>query len=523
MVSLLVKRVLDESEDYPEETAELLKKLAIATTTSGEPVLKSTLDRRSAVQALVANSRLVVEQEDNFDFAIALFREWFAARALVEETISPSEIGLDSDRWVVPLAIAINSGAEGLSPEIMTILSEKDPSLAALVIREVKHNWSTENTEETPPSGSAMETGRRIREAMSNWKEGLGPLMTAIGPTSSDGTIPPLLVDKGPRLITTSWYQGESQLDPVVEMSEVMNHSSARTRQDWPAWRSTEIEPTRVWQWATTKDELSQSLSEQLKGYRFALDSTLGIYELAAEFAKTIPTALVSTADSPKIDELINLISEWTNRPGASPDDVVSLGRQGYTINQLRLAQTMLSRLRSVGYKIISDPWPGPDKPTPTGVSKIWWDEIYTDQQLLARAKAIFDGALRIYTDIVDRWFPAFDKRHQMSYRLPVRIEGILVPGGNPERPEWHRVSLMWWPRIVNSDSESGVFFELGSWDQIRGGATNEMLENAQQEYLEKRGRFTYSTQVFHGNEPGPATKKAHDWLTSDLQNLGWL
>ena len=523
MVSLLVKRVLDESEDYPEETAELLKKLAVATTTSGEPVPKSTLDRRSAVQALVANSRLVVEQEDNFDFAIALFREWFAARALVEETISPFEIGLDSDRWVVPLAIAINSEAEGLGPEIMTLLSEQDPSLAALVIREVKHNWSTENIEETPPSGSAIEIGRRIREAMSNWKAGLGPLMSAIGPTSSDGTIPPLLVDKGPRLITTGWYQGESQLDPVVEMREVVNHSSARTRQDRPAWRSTEIEPTRVWQWATTKEELSQSLSEQLKGYRFALDSTLGIYELAAEFAKTIPTALVSTADSPKIDELIDLISEWTNRPGASPDDVVSLGRQGYTVNQLRLAQTMLSSLRSVGYKIISDPWPGPDKPTPTGVSKIWWDEIYTDQQLLARAKAIFDGALRIYTDIVDRWFPAFDKRHQMSYRLPVRIEGILVPGGNPERPEWHRVSLMWWPRIVNGDSESGVFFELGSWDQIRGGATNEMLENAQQEYLEERGRFTYSTQVFHGNEPGPATKKAHDWLTSDLQNLGWL
>ena len=141
----------------------------------------------------VANSRLVVEQDDNFDFAIALFREWFAARALVERTISPSEIDLDSDRWVVPLSIAINSEDEGLGPEIMTTLSEKDPSLAALVIREVKHNWSTEDTEETPPSGSTMEIGRRIREAMSNWKEGLGPLISAIGPTSTrwNHSIPP--------------------------------------------------------------------------------------------------------------------------------------------------------------------------------------------------------------------------------------------------------------------------------------------------------------------------------------------
>ena len=165
----------------------------------------------------------------------------------------------------------------------------------------------------------------------------------------------------------------------------------------------------------------------------------------------------------------------------------------------------------------------GLEKPMGNGFIEAFNGRFRQDRQVLARAKAIFEGALKIYNDIVDRWFPAFDKRHQMSYRLPIRIEGVLVPGGNPEPPEWHRVSLMWWPRIVNGDSESGVFFELGSWDQIRRGATNEKLENAQQEYLEKRGRFTYSTQVFHGNEPGPATKKAHDWLRSDLRNLGWL
>ena len=207
----------------------------------------------------------------------------------MERTISPSEIDLDSDRWIVPLSIAINSEDQGLGQEIMTTLSKKDPSLAALVIREVKHNWSTENTEETPPSGSAMEIGRRIQEAMSNWKEGLGPLMSAIGPTLHDGTIPSLLVGKGPGWSPQAGTKEELQLDPVVEMREALDHSSARTRLDWPHWRSTEIEPTRVWPWTTTKEELSQALSEQLKGYRFALDSTLGCREFAAEFAKDIP------------------------------------------------------------------------------------------------------------------------------------------------------------------------------------------------------------------------------------------
>ena len=523
MVSLLVQRILDESEDYSEETAELLKKLAVATITSGEPVPKSTVDRRSAVQARLANSRLVVEQDDNFDFAIALFREWFAARALVERTISPSEIDLDTDRWVVPMSIAINSEDEGLGPKIMTTLSRKDPSLAALVIREVKHNWSTEDSTETPPSGSTVEMGHRIREAMSDWKEGLGPLMSAIGPTLHDGTIPSLLVDKGPRLVTTSWYQGKSQLDPVVEIPNDLDYSSAQTKRDWPHWRSTEIEPTRVWQWTTTKEELSQSLSDRLKTYRFALDSTLGCREFATEFAKDIPGTWLPTPDSSKTDELINLINHWITRSGSNPEDIVLLDRQGYTLDQLRFIQTKLSGLSHAGFDTISDPWPSPDKSPPKDVTRIRWDEIYTDQQLLARAKAIFEGALIIYNDIVDLWFPDFDKRHQMSYMLPLRIEGVLVRGGNPERPDWHRVSLMWWPRIVSDHGESGAFFELGYWDQIRGGATNEMLEKAQQEFLEKRGRFTYSTQVFHGNDPIPATKMANAWLTSDLQNLGWL
>ena len=523
MVSLLVQMILDESEDYSEETAELLKKLAVATVASGEPVPKSTVNRRSAVQARLANSRLVVEQDDNFDFAIALFREWFAARALVERTISPSEIDLDTDRWVVPMSIAINSEDEGLGPKIMATLSRKDPSLAALVIREVKHNWSTEDSTETPPSGSTVEMGHRIREAMSDWKEGLGPLMSAIGPTLHDGTIPSLLVDKGPRLVTTSWYQGESQLDPVVEIPNELDYSSAQTKRDWPHWRSTEIEPTRVWQWTTTKEELSQSLSERLKTYRFALDSTLGCREFAAEFAKDIPGTWLPTPDLSKTDELTNLINHWITRSGSNPKDIVLLGRQRYTLDQLRFIQTKLSGLSHAGFDTISDPWPGPDKSPPKDVTGIRWDEIYTDQQLLARAKAIFEGALRIYNDIVDLWFPDFDKRHQMSYMLPLRIEGVLVRGSNPERPAWHRVSLMWWPRIVSDHGESGVFFELGYWDQIRGGATNEMLEKAQQEFLEKRGRFTYSTQVFHGNDPIPATKMANAWLTSDLQNLGWL
>ena len=270
-------------------------------------------------------------------------------------------------------------------------------------------------------------------------------------------------------------------------------------------------------------EDLSQSLSKELETYRLALDSPLGLHEYAVEFAKNIRGFFLPSQKSPKISELINWIEVWTTEAGRRPLDSVSVGSFTYTVKDLELIQAKLYELSREGKDTISEHWPGPDKPRLEGRTSMWWDEFYTEQQLLERAKAIFDGALRIYNDIVGRWFPAFNRRHQMTYMLPLRLEGILVPGGNPNRPEWHRASLMWWPRVISSDEESNVLFELGSWDQISGDATNDKLQTAREEFLDERGRFRHSTQIFRGSESRPATKIAYRWLTSDLQDLEWL
>ena len=130
MVNLLVQRILEESDDFPEKTAELLKKLGVATTTSGEPVPKSTVDPRESAHQRMARSRLVTEQDGKFDFSLAIFREWFAAKALVERTTTLENIDFTSDRWVTPLVLAINSDTTNLSQEVMETISTKDPGIA---------------------------------------------------------------------------------------------------------------------------------------------------------------------------------------------------------------------------------------------------------------------------------------------------------------------------------------------------------------------------------------------------------
>ena len=523
MVSQLVQRILEESDDYPEEKAEPLKKLAVACINSGESVNKAVIDPRASVHAHLTGSRLVVEENDKFDFALAIFREWFAARALVEGTVSSSDIDLSSDRWVVPLAIAINSENSSLGSEIMETISAKDPGIAGLVLEEVKHNWSTEDTPENLPSGTAIDLGRMIRQAMINWNEGLGPLMPAIGPTSRGGGVPSLAVDKGPQLVTTGWYRGEQELDPVIEMPEDLYPSSGFARRDWLIRHRKVVEDTRVWPWTTTHEDLSQSLSDQLETYRFALDSVVGLHEFVAEFAENVPRYFLSTPDSPKIGELVDLIEDWTARLGSRPQDIIVLRSHRYTVEELKIVRTKLSDPSRDGNDTISEPWPGPDKLWPEGKTSVWWYELYTERQLLERTKAIFDGALRIYNDIVERWFPAFNKRHQMSYMLPLRLEGVLSPRSTPDRRGWSDPTLLWWPKLVNSNAESGVFFELGIEDQVLGAATRDKLQAAEDEFLLHRERFHHTIGVLPGNDTRPSTKLAHDWLAADLKDLRWL
>ena len=108
--SEIIRRILDDSDNYSADTEEFLKKLAVASTNSGEERGKGTSRiQGQRTKPRIAESRIVIEEGGKFDFTLAIFREWFAARALVEESVFLDDIDLNSDRWVVPLAIAINS------------------------------------------------------------------------------------------------------------------------------------------------------------------------------------------------------------------------------------------------------------------------------------------------------------------------------------------------------------------------------------------------------------------------------
>ena len=523
MVELLVQRILHESDSHPERTEEALKKLAVAAIASGESVHKSEVDPSDTVQRLIGDSRLITEQGDRFDFALAIFREWFAAKALLERTIAPEEVALASSGWVVPIAIALNSGTTRFAHELMRAIVSRDPGLAGFVLDEVRDNWSTTDLTSDLPPGAAVELGHSIRDAMNDWKEGLGPLIHAIGPTDRDGNIPALSVQKGTRLVTTRWYQGEEELDKVVEIPETWEPFSYYDNKDWYPWRSTAIEHTKVWPWTFTHESLSDSLKEQLENFKFALDSEIGIHEFAAEFAGNIDIYVSSNREQARNSEIVKWIEEWMRGANRDPRASIWLGGHRYTLKELELLQAKLSEPSNKIRDPIEEPWPSKDKPWPEGRTGVWWSELYSEEQILKRTNAVFNGALRIYNDIVERWLSVFNRRDQMTFMLPLRLEGEIRLPVSLEQSTSNPPTLIWWPRFVDNEAESGAFFEMGSWERANEVAVNERLKNAREGFTSRKLGFFHSIQTLRVNEPKSATKLAHDWLTTDLRSLRWL
>ena len=79
-----------------------------------------------------------------------------------------------------------------------------------------------------------MAIGTSIRNAMENWKDGLGPLMPALGMLTKSGSIPTLGIDVQPGWVTTSWYEGDKELAPVVQLPKDPRDPYERHYEDWP-------------------------------------------------------------------------------------------------------------------------------------------------------------------------------------------------------------------------------------------------------------------------------------------------
>ena len=516
LLDRLVQRALSKVGSQRDEVDELLQDLAVKAVRSGESIANADVHPKQIVRSRLVDSRLVSEESARMDFALPVFREWFAARALVEERVSLDQIQPISDRWISPITIAINSENKKLGRALIASLVTSDPGLASLVLEEAEGSWFTTDVGGELPTGTDLEIGQEIRRAMEDWGSGLGPLMPIIGPVTHDGNISTLGIEIGSRMVYTAWYSGMEQLKPVVEIPKHTGPFSGQYDPDWSRWSSRTISPTRDWPWVITKEMLAYFLSEHIGSRRFALQSTDAIRELAYDFAYSVTARGFATRERVEVSEVLRYIDE-----DAAKCVSLHVGGSLYLAEDIQLIRQHLVQRQADGEEFISEPWPGPNKARPMDRSSWGWHETFTEQQLLQRTRAVYAAALRIYTSIVDNWFPAFGNRLQLKRILPVRFEGRLLVPNSPSRGR-DRPILTWWLRPLGEREESHVAFELEPRDPASKDSTRLAIETTQQESPNRTDGFWYSTGVLHVDGLRPATELAHGWLIDELRKIGW-
>ena len=516
LVDRMVQSALRRAGDHQDEMDELLQDLAVKAVSDGEGVVNSDIHPKRTVRSRLIDSRLVNEQSGKIDFALPIFREWFAGRALVEKKVSLVDIQPIADRWIFPIAIAINSENKDLGRHLIAELARSDPGLASQVLEEIGSGWFAKDAGGELPEETDLDIGREIRRAMGDWAIGLGALMPVIGPVTDDGSISTLGIELSSRMVYTAWYGGTEQLKPVVGLPKHTGPFSGQYDPDWSRWSGRTIPPTMEWPWAITKDMLVHSLSEHIGSRRLALQSTDAIRELTFDFARSVTARGFATPEQAEVSEVLRYIdqdaAQWVS---------LHVGGSLYLAEDIQLIGQHLKQRQADGEEFISEPWPGPDKARPMGRSSWGWHETFTEQQLLERTKAVYAAALRIYTSMVDNWFPVFGNRLQLQHILPVRLEGRLFVPNPPSRGrEWPH--LTWWPRPLGEHEQSQVAFELGVSNPASQDSIRLATETAREESLNRVGEFWYSIGLLHISGYRPATELAHKWLIDDLHKIGW-
>ena len=513
LVDCLARGALREVGDNSEVVDKLLQTLAVKAINSGTRVGLSEVSPTLARQRLIADSRLVSEEGTAVDFTLPVFREWYAARALIEQNVSVDDILSASDRWTIPLEIVLESGSEDLGRSVMTRLAASDPGLASHLLQDAEPRWPYHEIDE-PTLGTAVEVGEEIRNTMEIWRHGLGDLYSVIGPVDGNANTATLGIRLDGAYLTTSWYAGGKELPSVVELPD--DFSLNNPSPDWPRWLSTQIPPTTTWSWILTKRQLSDRLDDVFRSRCLSLKSSDALHELSWTFACAAKGQSTLNSSPISIPATLDRIEELDISRFRSVDPRCAGGT--FSKDEIVLVERYLLSLSGNGDLTIADPWPSADQLVASG--SIW--HSYSPQRLLARTSEVYAGAIRIYSELADRWFSAFGIRLRLYRLLPVSLKGILKMPPHEEREP----VLTWCTRCLPQGSESTVDFSLADeWEfgDVRAYWSDEGSRLQQLRPIAGAAHSPiYSSQLLPVWESRPATELAHSWLGDELRKLGW-
>lgn len=547
LLSDLVRHALGLKQGKQSPLQEILERLSIAILSRGGPVPIIEIINADELSSLI-KSGLIVHQQGTIRFVLDIFLEWFAAQAMAKGLINPEQLLADErllERWFFALVMFVAESSHADVSTFLAPLTRQDPTMASQIIREAIESSSNralfEEDQTQPPSYD--ECGRRLRETMQAWADGLGPLKQLITPIDDQGEVLTVGVVVGRSIFARSWYGGSEKKPSVVELpSELVVPGDFMQRffsisNEWKScvWNGVGTAPG--WAWNETRRELSGKLAEIIRIKGFPLEGELRGGPLWKEMIWVMALRVLSYGSFRMQPVSLDILEKHL---GEVPEADATTLFSGRAYSLLPLHEEV-ALLRAKGESELPPPYPEPDEYSPNG----WWRnpitgektrpefgtvgspfcDNFSDEGLTAHVSAIYGAALLGYEQLVQTWLPSFAPRLNTSALLPARLVGIV------QHP-WHNrdwaPSIEWYfdPLPFNEPSR----LEVHSWSpqESKPFYSEEIMISLMQRRAAMRPRVAHwirtsisSRVVSFGDTP--ALDLAYEWLKDDLKQAEWL
>jgi hypothetical protein len=517
LLTRLVERSLGQTELGQASANQLLQHLAILSTDrGGGPVHTGEVISSRDERHLLLNSRLVIEQSGALSFPLPILTQWFAAQSLAAGKLTPSELASDIRRlehWRYPLIIFVGAFGHDQVTEFLTVLASEHPAFTAEVVKESLVSWGLEESLPLPP---LPECGHRIRTAMQAWVKGIGPLAQLIAPVCGDGSIFPIGLRMHETHLSAAWYRGDGEIAEVTELPSKAHYPSEKQFWlDWPTLRSSQPGRQSAWAWRWTLDELVDNLSRLLQDRALPVSKGPLAREAFWQAMLKFTGRGSMYRGGIQLDEIEEILAQL-------PPDfaVITIDKWTFPVDYI---WAEVNRLREAGEEELHAPWPGPDVEIHRG-HRIW--EPYTREQVLARAKAVYAGALEGYQQLVDQWFPMLAPRLEKAATLPALLVGeVIVP---PDQSKHEGMPhIRWYLEPLPYDSRSEVEIRFG--ESFAGfEADRELLRSLTGRVRSLRPETAgWISAAIRGEAvgmgPTPVTELVYNWIWDDLEKVSWV
>lgn len=550
----LVRRALGHRMGDESPLQDVLERLSVAILARGGPV--PCVEVLSPVEVLpLAESGLIIHEWGTVRFALDILLEWFAAQAFSNGRVLPEQLLGDErllERWFFGLAMFLAGCSHDDASSVLKPLACAHPTLACRIVIEALKNYNQRalfEMDQTQPPPSE-ECGRRLRETMQAWSDGLGPLARLLAPLDGHGQVLPVGVAVGRSVYVRSWYRGTNPQPPVVELPSQLVETSPFSPAnnnllgfEWGGlgWRKSGSSP--AWMWNETREELSRNLAELVRTKRFPLVGQLHGGPLWQEVVWLSALRVMGHGSAYRKALPLDILEGRFEESWISDD---TIARSHETVGALPLEPLSqeIARLRAKGATELLWPYPGPDDYSPNGwwrdpqtgqkhrpepyitVGSSWYDN-FSDEGLAIHVGAVYSAALQGYEQLVRTWLPSLSSHLNTTALLPARLVGVV------EHP-WHRKrifmpSVQWRLEPLPLDARSHV--EMKAWrpEDEESESWDDSMLSLRQLYISMRPRVarwlvtSLHAGLFSFSGGMPATALAYEWLKDDLEQARWI